>query len=254
VTLTWTAPGDDGNVGTAAAYDIRYSASGTITEADWASATQASGEPAPTAAGTSQTMTVSGLTPGTTYSFAMKTSDEAGNTSAISNVAVKATTAAPPSTKIALTAAMILNETTSGDATLLVDEQALSGDPKAGTGGNPTTYWNPGYNANNFPASAVIDLGADYQLTDIYLYDGAGGGEVAFKAGTPFAWTPLFTDPLSQQNQWRAHPVNVTTRYVQVSFSGAAATCTRSCCTERRWARRRRRLRRLRMLCRPWTS
>ena len=45
------------------------------------------GEPTPAAAGTSQNMTVSGLTASTTYYFAMKTSDEVPNTSALSNVA-----------------------------------------------------------------------------------------------------------------------------------------------------------------------
>jgi Putative Ig domain./Fibronectin type III domain. len=85
VVLTWTAPGDDGATGTAASYDIRYSTA-AINDANWASATQASGEPTPLVAGTSQTMTVSGLTAGQTYYFAMKTSDEVPNTSGLSNV------------------------------------------------------------------------------------------------------------------------------------------------------------------------
>ena len=83
--LTWTAPGDDGSTGTAARYDIRYSHGRPITEDNWASTTQVTGEPIPTAAGTSQSMVVSGLSPSTTYYFAIKTSDRATNTSAISN-------------------------------------------------------------------------------------------------------------------------------------------------------------------------
>ncbi|MFH1460573.1 MAG: fibronectin type III domain-containing protein, partial [Candidatus Omnitrophota bacterium] len=43
-TLSWSAPGDDGSTGTAASYDIRYSTA-AITAVNWASATQASGEP-----------------------------------------------------------------------------------------------------------------------------------------------------------------------------------------------------------------
>ncbi len=84
-TLTWTAPGDDGNTGTATSYDIRYSTS-LITTANWGSASQATAEPAPAAAGTGQSFTVPGLAAGTTYYFAIKTSDEAGNISALSNV------------------------------------------------------------------------------------------------------------------------------------------------------------------------
>ena len=72
ITLTWTAPGDDGSTGTATTYDIRYSTS-AITEGNWASATQVTGEPTPAAAGTNQTMVVSGLSPSTTYYFAIKT-------------------------------------------------------------------------------------------------------------------------------------------------------------------------------------
>ena len=78
VRLTWTAPGDDGSSGTATTYDIRYS-TGTITEDNWASARQASDELAPTVAGTSQTWTVQGLSANTTYTFAIKAIDEAGN-------------------------------------------------------------------------------------------------------------------------------------------------------------------------------
>jgi hypothetical protein len=85
VDLTWTAPGDDGDTGTASSYLVRYSGA-AITEANWASATPVTtGVPAPASAGTSQSMTVTGLTPGQTYYFAVKAQDEAGNTSAISN-------------------------------------------------------------------------------------------------------------------------------------------------------------------------
>ncbi len=90
ILLTWTAPGDDGSTGTATTYDIRYSTS-TITEGNWASATQSTGEPTPQVAGTVQTLRVSGLDWNTTYYFAMKTSDEVPNTSTLSNVPSLAT-------------------------------------------------------------------------------------------------------------------------------------------------------------------
>ncbi len=72
ITLTWTAPGDDGSTGTATSYDIRYSTS-TINDSNWASATQVTGEPAPAVAGTNQNMTITGLSSNTTYYFAIKT-------------------------------------------------------------------------------------------------------------------------------------------------------------------------------------
>ena len=91
VTLTWTAPGDDGNVGQASQYQFRYSTS-PITAQTFGSATILSNAPAPQPAGTQQSWTVTGLQPSTTYFFAMKALDEVGNVSAISNIASITTT------------------------------------------------------------------------------------------------------------------------------------------------------------------
>lgn len=83
--LRWTAVGDDSLTGTATTSDVRYSTA-PITAANWASATQVTGEPAPAISGTVQNYTVTGLTRQTTYYFAVRISDEAGNVSALSNV------------------------------------------------------------------------------------------------------------------------------------------------------------------------
>lgn len=90
MTVRWTAPGDDGATGTASSYDIRYSTS-TITAANWGSASQATGEPAPAVAGTQQTYTLGSLSGSQTYYVAIRTTDDRGNVSVISNV-VNATT------------------------------------------------------------------------------------------------------------------------------------------------------------------
>jgi hypothetical protein len=85
VTLTWLAPGDDGNTGTAAEYDVRYW-TGSNTATNWGSAPPITGEPTPHAAGTAETFTVTGLAASTTYFFAVKTRDEVSNWSDLSNV------------------------------------------------------------------------------------------------------------------------------------------------------------------------
>lgn len=100
VQLTWTAPGDDYSSGTATTYDVRYSTS-PINEGNWASATAATGEPSPSVAGTSESFTVTGLSASTLYYFAIKTSDEVPNTSALSNVVSATTTAAAATTTLA---------------------------------------------------------------------------------------------------------------------------------------------------------
>ncbi len=86
ITLTWTASGDDNSTGTASEYDIRYSTS-SITDANWSSAAQLSGEPSPQVAGSSEQLVVSGLNPSTTYYFALKIADEVPNWSGLSNIA-----------------------------------------------------------------------------------------------------------------------------------------------------------------------
>jgi len=93
LTLRWTARGDDGNVGTASQYDIRYSTS-AITAGNWNSATQCVGEPAPRTAGSTETFVVRGLSMATNYHFALKTADEVPNWSPLSNVP-SATTPTP---------------------------------------------------------------------------------------------------------------------------------------------------------------
>ncbi len=92
MTLTWTAPGDNGNVGQAASYDIRYSA-GPITADNFSQASAVDDAPLPQPAGSAESYTVNNLQPATTYFFALKTSDAAGNASALSNVVTKTTSA-----------------------------------------------------------------------------------------------------------------------------------------------------------------
>lgn len=83
--LTWTAPGDDGYTGTATAYDLRYSRS-PINLGNFLSATQVQ-TAGPGTAGTSECVsTGTVLTSCAAYYFAVKTRDEAGNWSALSDV------------------------------------------------------------------------------------------------------------------------------------------------------------------------
>jgi len=156
ITMTWTAPGDDGITGTASQYDIRYSLS-RIDNSNWASATQVTGEPLPKAFGRPEAFIVSGLSPSKLYHFAIKTGDEVPNWSGLSNLA-GATTLTLPSVRY-------INGT--------VNSSALSQDPLAGvkiTTGSLTTYTDSNGKYSFTVGSGSYDLTATY---DIRYYTGS---------------------------------------------------------------------------------
>ncbi len=91
VALTWTATGDDGDTGTAMAYDLRYSRSPISDDAAFDAATPVIGVPSPKAPGTPESFTAAYLPTDTTLYFAIKVVDKGGNRSDLSNT-VTATT------------------------------------------------------------------------------------------------------------------------------------------------------------------
>lgn len=111
----------------------------------------------------------------------------------------------------------VINLSTRDTATKLFNEQVLSGDPKNGSGGEPTSIWRPGYTTWHYPAEVVVDLGAEYHLTDIYLFDNNGSGNISFYAGTPFQWDSIATNPQSRYLQWSGMEVDIVTQYVKIT-------------------------------------
>lgn len=100
VVLRWSAPGDDGSIGSAWRYDLRHSGS-PITAESWSSSNQVGGEPTPGYPGWQQVFEVIHLEEGQTYYFAIRTFDDYSNASALSNVLEvvprSATDVVPPS-------------------------------------------------------------------------------------------------------------------------------------------------------------
>jgi hypothetical protein len=90
ILLNWTAPGGNGDCGTAYGYDVRQSTA-SITEANFYSATPRTHTGYFESAGGAQCMEVMGLNSCSTYYFALKTRDANGIWSKMSNV-VSATT------------------------------------------------------------------------------------------------------------------------------------------------------------------
>ncbi|MBN9683089.1 MULTISPECIES: lamin tail domain-containing protein [unclassified Corallococcus] len=90
IRLDWQAPGDDGVLGTAALYELRY-ATTPLDDGSFGGATLVTGVGAPKTAGAAESFTVTGLTEGTTYYFALKTVDGADNASALATASAATT-------------------------------------------------------------------------------------------------------------------------------------------------------------------
>ena len=82
--LSWSAPGDDAYAGTAMRYDIRW-ATYPVTAANFSSAAKAAQIPFPLLAGSAQSAVLAGLNQLATYYFSLRTEDELGNFSSLSN-------------------------------------------------------------------------------------------------------------------------------------------------------------------------
>lgn len=179
ITIAWTAPGDDGNVGRASAYDVRYYQE-NITPFNWDQASRVSGEPAPKAPGESERFTVSGLDPGTSYFFAVRTVDDAGNWSQISNVTNMSTLTSedetPPSAIDDLVAATGFNI---GD--IIIAWSATGDDGRSGAARNyEIRYSQSSINPQNWSSLPVytvlpslLDAGSEMMLTMSGLEPGA---------------------------------------------------------------------------------
>ncbi|MDO8343036.1 MAG: hypothetical protein Q7T48_07550 [Cellvibrio sp.] len=129
----------------------------------------------------------------------------------VSSVSSSAATSVP--TTILLSPSMILPGAT-GNAYALVDEQNSTA---------PTTFWFAGWSAGNYPVEATIDLGREYTLTEITLYDANGMGLVEFSDGDlSHPQAVIVSDGLTRYLKFTSYPVNVTTRYLRVKKFDAA--------------------------------
>ena len=109
---------------------------------------------------------------------------------------------------------MVVNETGDGDATSMVDEQDLSGDPLNGESGQPVTCWTTSYNVEH-PLGAYLDLGSETTLKHLFIFDLNGIGDLIVEYGEPGNWHHLLTEPLNKYKQWKRHDISVTTRYIR---------------------------------------
>jgi hypothetical protein len=231
LTLAWTAPGDDGSVGQATTYDVRLSTS-PITDANFAAASSVPGLPSPAISGTRQKVVVRGLTRGTTYYFALKSTDDAGNVSAISNIVrwdwVYDTS--PPATPTGLTA----NVTATGAVHLhwnANSEPDLGGykiyRATAGAGGPWTRIDGPALTATNdytdsSPPTGFSQLWYAVTASDISGNESGrtGAVSVTFGGSSVFASTSWHLDPVYPNPSRIGSPVTLP---VNVGNDGAGS-------------------------------
>gem|GEM_PF-1543336 len=124
--MAWNAPGDDGTVGQAAEYDLRYSPA-PITSANFGAADAATGEPLPGPSGTLETFALTGLSEGTRFYAALRTRDEVPLWSGLSNVATAVTLATGPPDTIPPAAVIDLG-VTAADINYAALEWTVPGD------------------------------------------------------------------------------------------------------------------------------
>jgi len=122
--------------------------------------------------------------------------------------------------KLDLTNAELYNLSTKGDATLLIDEQLIAGDPANGQGGTPETVFTAGWPDADvyYPALIVIDLGVQHWLSELWIFDTNDTDSLFVYTGTPSQWELHHAIMLNTFNQWRLLELQVNTKYLLLQF------------------------------------
>ncbi|MDD5688217.1 MAG: discoidin domain-containing protein [Elusimicrobia bacterium] len=180
MTLSWSAPGNNEMSGTAFEYSIR-SATFPITNANWGTASIYGGFH-PKAPYSSETFTVPGRKPNTLYYFAIRTADEVGNWSDVSNNAQGTIT--ENFTNLALNKSAKALNVEGTD----IESKAVDGD------------LNTGWIAQRIePTWIYVDLGATYKITEVILewgrdpYNSYSKSYAIQISDDKINWTPIYT-------------------------------------------------------------
>lgn len=121
-------------------------------------------------------------------------------------------TVASEAIPIKISKEMIVNETGSGNCMQWFDEQ---------TSTVPKTRWVTSGNTNCWPAGLVIDLGQEYDISRICIFDSekayrVEGGQLEIAVGEPFKWNDKQICSLTNEGVWREVSINKRTRYLHL--------------------------------------
>ncbi|MGA9526121.1 MAG: lamin tail domain-containing protein, partial [Myxococcaceae bacterium] len=124
LTVGWTAVGDDGMEGAASSYELRYSRSNIVSDAQFMAATPVQvGTPRPS--GSAESAVITGLEPGVTYWVALKVTDNAGNS--VRTPALMASTPYPTAARLHFAAQPASGTAGQDLASIRVEIQSASG-------------------------------------------------------------------------------------------------------------------------------
>lgn len=119
---------------------------------------------------------------------------------------------------------MLINLSAQGDASLLVNEQQQSGDPKSGENGYiPTGNFFLIHNKMYYPIQLVIDLEVLHQITDLYVFDTHNKDSIKVYSGSPKNWKLQGSLYLGGYNHWKGLTLKDKTRYLMLEFSSTKA-------------------------------
>lgn len=204
--LSWAAPGDDGGGGTlltGSSYYVQYA---TYTGVSWSyGAAQINISTSGVEPGTMQYWTVPGLLANTSYYFRLWTKDDAGNPSALSNLAEALTLIEAPTS-------VYFEEVTTYSVTASAYAANFTGIDRPGTGVNITTgaaygAWNSG--GNYWTSKAAMpttryDLAAGVIGGKLYAVGGTAPGQGDYSTNEEY-------DPAT--NSWTTKAAMPTARY-----------------------------------------
>ena len=133
--------------------------------------------------------------------------------SILTMVSLAANANAEGSVAVKINKAMVVNETGSGDAMLWFDEQTAASAP--------TTRWKTSGNTACWPAGLVLDLGREYEIESIRLFDmekayRAEGGRLEIATGRPFEWNVAAAPEMKNEGRWVDVKINRRTQYLHL--------------------------------------
>lgn len=120
-----------------------------------------------------------------------------------------------PEQRLKIDGKMVVNESDTGDPKGIVDEQDQIIGPPAG---NPSKQWEFNWaHAKKFPLSAHIDLGAEKNISKLWLYDIHAEGELKIEIGKPGAWKLVTSYGCREYMKWVPIAIDARTRYIRLT-------------------------------------